>query len=167
MFKRIHEAEGLRVYTHGPLMVTTHRSRITGPQLRGLVTLCHAHLAALPPPVKMSFLSILRGELVLQMDDDVKPAGVELTRATEERSLGQAVVIEAEGFKASTARAVMSGISLLARRKAPQTVVRTVDEGLAWVCALDGQSSDIRGNKAALTRALQPVLDEEWAQAVR
>jgi hypothetical protein len=107
---------------------------------------------------QMSSIVVMRGQFHFDLTPEARRAGAALTREWENFNTGQAIVIEADGFKASLARSLITGVNLLARSKAKQRVFKDPREATQWVCALDNQTNEVRDALPAAWAALERLL---------
>jgi hypothetical protein len=66
-------------------------------------------------------------------DDELRRASIEMVASHTQGLKCVAVVIEGEGFRAAITRSVISGMTLLYRRKPPASVFPKVREAVGWM----------------------------------
>lgn len=93
---------------------------------------------------QMSSVIVMRGETNIDLSNDMRKAASNMISRFDSFNIGQAIVIEADGFRASMARSVITGINLLARAKAKQRVFQSPHEAVVWISALESQPPEIR-----------------------
>lgn len=109
---------------------------------------------------KLSSIVVMRGDYTIDLSSEMRQAGAHLTTKLEPFNLGQAMVIEADGFRFSMSRSVITAVNLLARSRAKQRVFKDPLEGLAWLCELDGQPAEVRDAAPRLASGLSRLLKE-------
>lgn len=97
-------------------------------------------------------ITVLRGELEMNVPADVREASNEVARASVAYVSASAIVVPASGLKGAFYRSLISGSQLLSRSKAPQRATKTVDEAFEWICGLE---RDDGGSGATAAEALQ------------
>jgi hypothetical protein len=75
------------------------------------------------------------------------------------RLIGQASVIEGNGFAAVTARSVLSTINLVLRHPCPRRIFSTVDEGVSWLWPMLGRF-DGKPTMATVRHAVEGLRSE-------
>ena len=102
----------------------------------------------------------MRGSVNVDLSNETRRAAANLTAKCNPYNTGQAVVIEANGFMASLARSVITGINLLARAKASQKVFQDTREAAAWLLSLQAHPPQLRGSFADLWPDIEKLLNE-------
>ncbi len=107
---------------------------------------------------QMSSIVIMRGQFNFSLSTEARRAGAALTREFANTNTGQAIVIEADGFRASLARSLITGVNMLSGSRSRQRVFQDLHESCKWVCELDGQTPDIRDDQAKIWDAFQKLM---------
>ncbi len=114
----------------------------------------------------MSSIVVLRGSFRLTLDYDARQAAADLTAQCEPFNIGQALVLEAEGFKASIARSLLTGVNLVARSKAQQKTFKEPEDGIRWLCSLEKQPPEIRAAASDAWASIDAILHGLPSRAV-
>jgi hypothetical protein len=157
MFTLIHEEPDQFLYQYRSLLVNIHWNEL---QLAHLQSITRACEKLTDEHKQMTSLIVLRGAVNVDLSNDARKAGANLTMRFEKLSVGQAVVVEASGFMASMARSVITGINLIARAKSPQRVFQDPREATEWLCGLPAQPPDLRTGLPKLWPAIEALLRE-------
>jgi hypothetical protein len=144
-------------YRYHSLLLNVHWGEL---KLEHLVTISGACETLVREHGSMSSVIVMRGEFSMDLSSDMRRAGANLTTKFEAHNLGQAMVIEADGFRSSMARSVITAVNLLARSRARQRVFKDPLEGVLWLCALEGQPSEIKEASSRIWPAVQRLLGE-------
>jgi hypothetical protein len=103
---------------------------------------------------------VVRGDYGIDLSPELRRAFANLTTKYEKYNMGQALVMEEEGFRASMARSAITAVNLLARSRTKQRVFKDPHEAALWVCSLDVQPPEVRFAGRKLADALQKLLAE-------
>jgi hypothetical protein len=103
---------------------------------------------------------VVRGDYGIDLSPELRHAFANLTTKYERYNMGQALVMEEEGFRASMARSAITAVNLLARSRTKQRVFKDPHEAALWVCSLEVQPPEIRFVARKLADALQKLLAE-------
>ena len=141
LFKLVKQTPDMRLYRWRSLVLNFHWNEFRAEQFREIGKICSQVVAE---HGQMSSIVVMRGDISLNLDAETRREGAALTKEFELTNTGQALVMEADGFKASLARSLITGVNLLARSKSRQRVFKEPREAAEWVCLLDGQPSEIR-----------------------
>ncbi len=162
MFALIKEEPDQYLYRFRSLLVIIHWDEL---QLAHLNSITRACEQICDEHKQMTSLIVMRGAVNVDLSNEARRAGANLTNRFEKFNTGQAVVVEASGFMASLARSVITGINLLARSKAPQRVFQDSQEGTLWLCGLPTQPPGIRGEGDKFWPPVQELLRERSRSA--
>lgn len=102
------------------------RGRVTVPHLVKLQQVLEPHRAKLP---RHGLLTVSSVEVPMP-DNETRELAAKQLREPARNLVALALVLEGDGFKASTARAVSAGIVLLARPSVPYKVFGSLEEAL-------------------------------------
>jgi hypothetical protein len=91
------------------------------------------------------------------MDGETRKAAATITGEYEAAILGQATLIEGSGFQAATVRAIVSGIDMMARAKAPKKVFGELRPCVGWCIPLLPESGGAAVTEPRITAALESV----------
>lgn len=83
-------------------------------------------------PVGCVIVSSLHHRAKPELSEDTRRSVIEAIRAYEDRDLTVSIVLEVTGFVATTMRALLSGLILLARPKYPMKIFITHEEMARW-----------------------------------
>jgi hypothetical protein len=72
----------------------------------------------------------------LSMDSDARDAAAKVTREYDASISSMATVVEGEGFGVAAVRAIVAGIDLLSRSRAPKRTFADLAQAVAWCCEL-------------------------------
>jgi hypothetical protein len=72
----------------------------------------------------------------LSMDSDARDAAAKVTREFDASILSMATVVEGEGVGVAAVRAIVAGIDLLSRSRAPKKTFASLLPAVAWSCEL-------------------------------
>ncbi len=107
---------------------------------------------------QMTSIVVMRGEFNFSLSADARKATAALVKEFEDTNKGQAILIEASGFRASLARSLLTGVNLVARSKAQQKVFQEAKPCVDWLCGLDTQPNDIKAQAAPIFAEFQKLL---------
>jgi hypothetical protein len=145
------------LYRYGSLLLNIHWDELS---LRHLTAIQSACDDIIKEHGSLTSLVVLRGAVNVDLSNETRRASANLTAKCNPYNTGQAVVVEANGFMASLARSVITGINLLARAKASQKVFQDTQEAAAWLLSLQSQPPPIRGSFAELWPDIEKLLQE-------
>ena len=157
LFRLVKQTRDMRLYRWQSLVVNFHWNEFQAEQFRDIGKICTEVVAE---HGQMSSIIVMRGDISLNLDAETRREGAALTKEFETVNTGQALVMEADGFKASLARSLITGVNLLARSKARQRVFKDPKEAAEWVCTLADQPSDIRDGLPRVWAELQRLLSD-------
>jgi hypothetical protein len=140
MFQLVKQTQDMRLYRWRSLVVNFHWNEFQAQQFRDIGTICRQ---VVEEHCQMSSIVVMRGDISLNLDAETRGEGAALTKEFELTNTGQALVMEADGFKASLARSLITGVNLLARSKARQRVFKDPREATEWVCTIEEQPPEI------------------------
>jgi hypothetical protein len=107
---------------------------------------------------EMTSIVVMRGEFNFSLSADARKASAVLVKEFENTNKGQAILVEASGFRASLARSLLTGVNLVVRSKAQQKVFQEVRPCVEWLCGLDTQSKEIRALTIPILAEFQKLL---------
>lgn len=147
---RVHVAEegGLAIGCFGPVHMVIYRRTPTVADLH----LSDRHHRALREafPGGTALLTYIFHRLEMP-PAEVRQLGAQMLREVAPLIRCSATVVEGDGFMASTARAVLSGIQLLSRTPCPSKLFSTVDDAATWIATYD-ESLSVEGLVEAAAR---------------
>ena len=111
----------------------------------------------------MSSIVVMRGQFNFSLTPEARKAGAALTKEFAATNTGQAIVIEADGFRASLARSLITGVNLLSGSRSKQRVFQVAKESVPWLCALENQPAEIRDDAARIWDEFKKLLDSSPA----
>ena len=162
MFTLINEEPDQYLYRYRSLLLNVHWDELKLAHLTSITRACEQICGE---HKQMTSIVMLRGAVNVDLSNEARLAGANLTNRFERFNTGQAVVVEASGFMASLARSVITGINLVARSKAPQRVFQDAKEATEWLCSIPGQPEWVRGADPRLWPEIQRILDERSRNA--
>lgn len=92
-------------------------------------------------------------------DKEVRALGADLFKVVAREIRCSATVIAGEGFWASTARSVLTGIHLLSRQPCPNRAFAKVDEAAQWMAGYFDPASEVEVD--GLTAAMSSLIRTE------
>jgi hypothetical protein len=155
MFTLFKQLPDQRLYRWRSLVLNVHWNEFRLEHFKAISESC---AAVVGEHKQMSSIVVMRGEFSFNLTPEARRAGAALTKEWENYNTGQALIVEADGFKASLARSLITGVNLLARSKARQRVFKDPQEATQWVCELDGQTPEIRKAHPDLWAEIQRLL---------
>jgi hypothetical protein len=90
-------------------------------------------------------LSVIRAGLKMTVDEEVRKASETNLRKFEQFTRGSAMVVEADGMRASFFRSIMTGITLVTRSSVPQKIFNNIGDAVLWLVdrpTVDGKMLD-------------------------
>lgn len=157
VFTLVKQLTDQRLYRWQSLLLNIHWNEFRVEHFRAINDACAQIVGE---HKQMSSIVVMRGQFHFDLTPEARRAGAALTKEWENYNTGQAIVIEADGFKASLARSLITGVNLLARSKARQRVFKDPREATQWVCALDNQTKELRTSLARTWTELDRMLRE-------
>ena len=155
MFEPVLIRPDQHLYRYKSVVANFHWNEFRAEHLVNITAVCESTVKDFR---NMSSVIIMRGDLNIDLSNDMRKAASNLVTKFDAFNLGQAIVIEADGFRASMARSVITGINLLARAKSRQRVFQSPKEGLSWLCGVDGQPADVRDQFATIWPSLEELV---------
>lgn len=155
MFKLVAQTEDMRLYRWRSMVLNFHWNAFRAQQFRDIGKICAQVVA---DHGQMSSIVVMRGDISLNLDAETRREGAALTKEFELTNTGQALVMEADGFKASLARSLITGVNLLARSKSRQRVFKEPKEAAEWVCAIEEQPAEIRDARTRVWAELERLV---------
>lgn len=162
MFTLVKDEPDQHIYQYGSLCLNIHWDLFHVVHLQSISDVCDM---IVKQHNQLSSVVILRGEVNFDLSAETRRAAATMTTRFERYNLGQAVIIESDGFRASMARSVITAINLFARSRAPQRVFQDPREAMQWVCSLPKQPPEIRNGVAPLWTAFDRLLKERSRRA--
>ncbi len=141
----LHAEPDFAVGTCGAVFIVVWKVDTTAVAMRRVAELFRA--ADIPEHVGM--LTII-DENATMPDSNARRHGAEFLARNGDRIVASAVVHEGSGFKAAAVRAVVTGLSLLARQSFPHRVFPAVQPAAKWLC--NPRTASIELTDAALLR---------------
>ena len=102
---------------------------------------------------RISSITVLAGQLQLQVDPEVRRIGSEIAREAAQVGIAGAVVVPAEGWIATFYRSVITGMHIVARVKTPHRVFSRIDDAVRWICEQPGQVPAVAEHAEAIIAA--------------
>jgi len=155
MFTLVKQLTDQRLYRWRSLLLNIHWNEFRLEHFKAINDACALIVGE---HQQMSSIVVMRGQFHFDLTPEARRAGAALTKEWEGFNTGQAIIIEADGFKASLARSLITGVNLLARSKARQKVFKDPREASQWVCALENQTPELRDSLPRIWPALQQML---------
>ena len=155
MFTLLHELPDQFLYGYGSLLVNVHWDELRLHHLGIITDVCDGIVKRHD---KLTSIIVLRGNVNVDLSAETRTAAANLTARFEKGNNGQAIIIEADGFRASLARSVITGINLFARSRASQRVFQNPKEATEWLCTLPTQPPDLRNQVDGIWTAFEKIL---------
>jgi hypothetical protein len=155
----VHDDEEVRIATWAGVVTTRWRRTPTREKLE-LLGQHQQRLADATMNHQIVAVTVLSPKAGLMLTGEARKEAENLARAGREYLLGQAQVVEGEGFMAAAARAVMSGIQLAVRAGYPVKIFGKLDDALPWIAELlreAGHERDADDVASALPDAVGPT----------
>jgi hypothetical protein len=162
MFTLIREEPDQFLYQYRSLLLNIHWDELHLAHLQSITRACER---IVEEHQQLTSIVVLRGAVNMDLSNEARKAGANLTMRFEKFSVGQAVVVEASGFMASMARSVITGINLIARAKAPQRVFQDAREATEWLCGLPAQPPALKEGVSKVWPAIEQLLRERSRKA--
>jgi hypothetical protein len=105
-----------------------------------------------------SSIIVVRGDYGVELSSEVRAAAAQLTLKYQKHTRAQALVLEADGFKSSIARSVITAVNLLARSDIKTRVFKDPVQAVQWLCALEEQPAAIHSAAPRLAEAIRKLL---------
>ncbi len=157
MFAVIKHSPDQQIFHYRSLLLNIHWDEWTSEHLS---TISDACAKLVKEWGQMCSIVIMRGDINVDLSSETRRVGAELTSKFEHYNRGQAIVVEADGFRASMVRSVITGINLVARSRAKQRVFKDPEEATYWLCTLDTQPAEIRDTHAQTWAEIDKLLRE-------
>ena len=135
-FELQYERTGHCGFNCGPLFVTVHKGLPEAEDFESMLAMTGRLVERYDSLVS---LVVLRGEVPLSVDPSRRAAAERLGKAYPGLSKGTALVLEAEGVRASIYRSLLSGVMLISRSKTKTSVFRSVPEAIRWLAEIDSR----------------------------
>jgi hypothetical protein len=153
----VHAAHAdIRVGNYGPVHLVAYHGTPTVTTLR--TSERYHRLLRGRFPRGTAILSWVAGGLKMP-DKDVRDVGSELFKAVAPQIWCSATVIPGEGFWASAARSVLTGIQILSRSPCPDRAFGKIDEAVAWMMPYLTGAPDVEAR--ALTEVMGALVHGE------
>ena len=156
-FTLVKDEPDQHLFRRGSFLLNIHWDEL---RLQHLISITNACEQIIKEHGSMTSLIIMRGAVNVDLSNETRRASASLTTKCNPYNTGQAVVVEANGFMASLARSVITGINLLARARASQRVFQDSREATAWLVSLPTQASEIRDSFDTIWPAIDKLLAE-------
>jgi hypothetical protein len=157
MFTEIVQAPNQRLYRYRSLLLNVHWH---GFELDHFRTIGKACTQLVREHKQMSSIIVMRGEFNFSLTPEARKAGAALTKEFAGTNTGQAILVEAAGFRASLARSLITGVNMLSGSRSRQRVFQDARETVTWLCALDNQPPEIRDGGPQIWDAFQKLLGD-------
>jgi hypothetical protein len=155
MFKLAKDDPDQHVYVYQSLLVNIHWDDMRVHNMTALSQVCDQ---VVKEHKTLTSLVFLRGAINVDLSNEMRKAAASLTERFNPYSTGQAMVIEANGFIASLARSVITGVNLVARQKTNQRVFQDPREAAEWLLGLPSQPPTLRGSFPKLWPHIQEIM---------
>src|SRR5579859_7409443 len=155
MFTEMVKAPQQHLYRYRSFLLNVHWEGYELDHFRTLGRVCSQLVAE---HKQMSSLVVMRGEFNFSLSPEARKAGASLTREFASSNTGQAIVIEAAGFRASLARSLITGVNLLSGSRSKQKVFQDLDEAVGWVCGQPGQPPELRDGGSKILAEIRKLL---------
>lgn len=146
-----------RLYRWRSLLVNVHWNEFKVEHFKVISDACAAIVGE---HKQMSSIVVMRGEFTFNLSPEARRAAAAMTKEWENFNTGQALIVEADGFKASLARSLITGVNLLARSKARQRVFKDPHEATQWVCGIEDQPTELRTAGKQLWAEIERLLGD-------
>ena len=155
VFKLVKDDPDQHLYIYQSFLLNIHWDDMRVQNIAALAQVCDA---VVKEHGTLTSLVFLRGAINVDLSNDMRKAAASLTERFNAFSAGQAMVIEANGFMASLARSVITGINLVARAKTNQRVFQDPREASEWLLGLPSQPEPLRGTFPKLWPHIQEIM---------
>lgn len=152
----IYGDDGMCVSSWGALLIGVWWRPST---LREMEILAESQRALIEEQGMVSTLSVMRHELSLRVDEEMRSRGAEMAREFGPNTLGAATVVEASGMRANVFRSVVTGIYLTARTQTQYQVLSSIREGVQWVLKIPGTEAKLCTQGNSIVPAVQGLAD--------
>jgi hypothetical protein len=142
-------------YLHGSLIVNVIWGDVRLETLLSIAGVCE-HVVR--QHGRLSSVVVVRGDYGIELSPELRRAGANLVTKFDKHQIGQALVLEDEGFRASMARSAITAVNLLARSRTRQRVFKDAHEATLWVCSDEQQPADIRSEARNIAGAVRQLL---------
>lgn len=129
MLVRRAERPGFCVANLGPLIVAIWTRTAVGEHVD---LIGEAQREILREHGKCAVISIIRAELSMSVDDEVRAKGQDNIRDFGDSTVRNVLVVEAGGLRASFFRSVVTGLYFLTRKSSAQKVCSNLTEAVEW-----------------------------------
>jgi len=155
MFTEMVKAPHQHLYRYRSLLINFHWEEFELDHFRTLGRVC---TTLVKDHGQMSSIVVMRGQFNFSLTPEARKAGASLTKEFAATNTGQAILIEADGFRASLARSLITGVNLLSGSRSKQRVFQEARETVPWLCGLENQPPEIRDQATPLWEAFQKLL---------
>lgn len=124
------ELPGFCVGSVGPMVVSVW-TRTAAPEHIDLIGQVQEQVLATHP--KCVVASILRAELSMSVDEEVRQKSRGIIERLGDRTLRSVLVVERTGLRAAFFRSVITSVYFLLRTSTSQKISASLDEGLDWL----------------------------------
>ncbi len=145
------------LYRHDSFLLNIHWDEL---RLQHLISIANVCDQIIKDHGSLTSLILLRGAVNVDLSNETRKASAALTAKCNPYNTGQAVVVEANGFMASLARSVITGINLLARAKTSQRVFQDTREATAWLVSLPAQPAGVRDELDTLWPQIEKIMQQ-------
>jgi hypothetical protein len=145
------------LYRHDSFLLDIHWDEL---RLQHLISIANVCDQIIKDHGSLTSLILLRGAVNVDLSNEMRKASAALTAKCNPYNTGQAVVVEANGFMASLARSVITGINLLARAKTSQRVFQDTREATGWLVGLPSQPAGIQGEFDTLWPQIDKIMQQ-------
>jgi hypothetical protein len=155
MFTEIARSRNQHLYRYHSLLVNVHWNEMELDHFRNIGKAC---TQLVREHRQMCSIVVMRGQFNFSLSPEARRAGAALTKEFANTNTGQAIVIEAAGFRASLARSLITGVNLMSGSRSRQRVFQDVKESIVWLCALENQPTEIRDGHPQILDGVQKLL---------
>jgi hypothetical protein len=155
VFKLVKDDPDQHLYLYQSFLLNIHWNDMRVQNIAAIAQVCDQ---VIKEHRTLTSLVFLRGAINVDLSTEMRKAAASLTERFNPYSAGQAMVIEANGFMASLARSVITGVNLVARAKTNQRVFQNPREGAEWLLELPSQPPALRGSFPKLWPHIQEIM---------
>jgi hypothetical protein len=145
-------SDAYAVLTYRRVFLLSTRRKVTVADLRTLAAVSDEHYAR----ERAKTCSLTISDVTTPMpDQEARQYAARLMSSSRGKSVGNALILEGEGFLAGTARAVGAAIGMLARQSVPWKTFSNASDASRWVATLLGYDAAAAQELAGLAVALR------------
>lgn len=162
MFTLVKDEPDQHLYRYRSLLLNIHWDELRLEHLNSIAAACESVIKECG---SMTSIVVMRGGVNVDLSTEARRAIADMMPRFDRHNRAQAVVVEADGFMASLARSVITGINLVARNRANQKVFQSSEEATRWLLELPAQPTDLRGSFGTVWPHVERLLRERSRSA--